>query len=663
MSSPIQDKPSSTQHKAAADSKTLAGKRRKTLIKNVLCLAGAFVLMCLVAVSRDKMLFGKQVDDLFHSEKGQVATAANSRETAASTATNSSEETAASTNQTAQASTGATAQASTGATAQANTGAAAQKAAEEPTADKAEPEKAEAKKAEAKKAEQQKPTAEKAAETAEKWEFTVSSEGAGVEPEGFNGPVPVEVTFVDGKVAKVTPLANDETPRFFALLTDAGFFSRWDGMTAAQAAETQIDAISGATYSSEAAIANVRYAAREAERSILSDSKSHVTTAPEPQKAAAKVQPSSQKADTQSASRKTDAQGAAKKADGQTGATSKADARTGAMTQTEGGQADQAAALPEGGTVYSTEGKAVGTDGYNGPVPVEILLKDGKILDIRPLPNKETPGFFNRVIQSGMLDKWKGLTPQEALGVKVDAVTGATYSSKALIANVRYCLTEIVRASGDKAAAAAAPTDRPDGDQLALKIASMAVILCGCFGPLLIRKKKQLYRKVQLLLNVAVLGFLTGTFLSYSLIVRTLGHGLEWGAGLVALLMLFAAFLMPLFGHKNHYCLWICPLGSAQELLGSLNHKRHIHIGPKTAHGLKIFRVTLWGTLMALMWAGVWFEWMDYEPFAAFRFWQASAAVIALGAAILILSVFTPRPYCRFLCPTGTLFRQAEGEL
>ena len=41
----------------------------------------------------------------------------------------------------------------------------------------------------------------------------------------------------------------------------------------------------------------------------------------------------------------------------------------------------------------------------------------------------------------GMLERWDGMTVDEALSAKVDVVAGATYSSNAVAENVRLGLT------------------------------------------------------------------------------------------------------------------------------------------------------------------------------------------------------------------------------
>lgn len=74
--------------------------------------------------------------------------------------------------------------------------------------------------------------------------------------------------------------------------------------------------------------------------------------------------------------------------------------------------------------------------GYNGPTPLKIYIKDDKIQKIEALPNEETPGFFARV-QENLLNKWNGMTVKQAATAEVDGVSGATYSSNAVKANVK----------------------------------------------------------------------------------------------------------------------------------------------------------------------------------------------------------------------------------
>ena len=81
--------------------------------------------------------------------------------------------------------------------------------------------------------------------------------------------------------------------------------------------------------------------------------------------------------------------------------------------------------------------------GFNGPTPIELCVYDGVITEIKALPNQETPRFFQRVLDSGLLTALIGKTPAEAREIPLDAVSGATYSSTAVIKNIHLALDAV----------------------------------------------------------------------------------------------------------------------------------------------------------------------------------------------------------------------------
>lgn len=74
--------------------------------------------------------------------------------------------------------------------------------------------------------------------------------------------------------------------------------------------------------------------------------------------------------------------------------------------------------------------------GYNGETPLEIYIKDNIIQKITPLAHEETPKYFARV-QKILLPKYIGMNIKKAEKAKVDAVTGATMTSKAVKENIK----------------------------------------------------------------------------------------------------------------------------------------------------------------------------------------------------------------------------------
>lgn len=86
-------------------------------------------------------------------------------------------------------------------------------------------------------------------------------------------------------------------------------------------------------------------------------------------------------------------------------------------------------------TIVSTRGVVKGVKGFAGDTPVKIYIVKGRITKIEPQPNQETPSIFARA--EALLKKFIGKSVGEAQSMKVDAVSGATYSSKALIKTVK----------------------------------------------------------------------------------------------------------------------------------------------------------------------------------------------------------------------------------
>lgn len=83
--------------------------------------------------------------------------------------------------------------------------------------------------------------------------------------------------------------------------------------------------------------------------------------------------------------------------------------------------------------------------GYNGPTPVNITITNGRITSISALDNKETPSYFNKAKEK-VFKQFIGKTVDEALNLKADVASGATYSSEALIKNIKMGLQQ---AKGD----------------------------------------------------------------------------------------------------------------------------------------------------------------------------------------------------------------------
>ena len=79
--------------------------------------------------------------------------------------------------------------------------------------------------------------------------------------------------------------------------------------------------------------------------------------------------------------------------------------------------------------------------GHHATTPVEIKVFKGKITEVTALESDETPSYYEKTV--AVLKAFIGLTVKEAAAAEVDAVSGATMSSKALIDNVKEGLKYI----------------------------------------------------------------------------------------------------------------------------------------------------------------------------------------------------------------------------
>lgn len=91
--------------------------------------------------------------------------------------------------------------------------------------------------------------------------------------------------------------------------------------------------------------------------------------------------------------------------------------------------------------VYVINTTEIGRDieGYQATTPLKVYIKKDKVEKIEFLKSQETPKYYVKV-KKALLNKWDGKKVKDAKTQNVDAVTGATYSSEAVIENVRLAL-------------------------------------------------------------------------------------------------------------------------------------------------------------------------------------------------------------------------------
>lgn len=101
--------------------------------------------------------------------------------------------------------------------------------------------------------------------------------------------------------------------------------------------------------------------------------------------------------------------------------------------------ADETMTKENGSFVINTTELGKDVEGYQGTTPLKVYIKSGKVGKIEFLKSTETPKYYVKV-KKALQDKWNGKKVKEAKTMQVDVVTGATFSSEAVIENVRRAL-------------------------------------------------------------------------------------------------------------------------------------------------------------------------------------------------------------------------------
>lgn len=301
------------------------------------------------------------------------------------------------------------------------------------------------------------------------------------------------------------------------------------------------------------------------------------------------------------------------------------------------------------GRVVSSARIAPEVAGFAGPVPVYVYIDSTEVVqNIIVADNAETPDFQRRA--AVVLDAWKGKRLEQTPEVKVDAVSGATYTSNALIRNVEATLALCRQTSHNAVIVPAIGW--------AKTLCVLGILALGVAAAFVQRRKRWM-RPVLLLLNVVVVGFWCGQFLSLSLLRGWLSAGFEPLTILPTLAMLLVAVLMPFFGKPAHYCQWVCPLGALQELLYMFPWGK-IEVPAHVFRVLNHIRLGVFAVLLMGLWLGFGAFLLDYEPFMLFSLESLSLPVLILAFVIVMAGLFVPRPWCKTLCPLGEALHLAS---
>jgi hypothetical protein len=282
--------------------------------------------------------------------------------------------------------------------------------------------------------------------------------------------------------------------------------------------------------------------------------------------------------------------------------------------------------------------------GYGGIVPLLIGVDDSlKITKIILLPNNETFDYVRAVYEDKFLGRWRGVSLEDVVDYGVDAVAGATHTSKAVIAGVRHTAAAVVKSDASMITETSLWSTVKNIMFLGLMLLSLLIAF---------KKGMAKYRTIYMFLVLIIMGLILNTALSARLLHGWLQDGFSWRANWQSTTLFILALAISFLGKRKFYCNYLCPMGALQELTNRFTpfKKRTL---PTRFKGLSIREVYLTLIAGALL-LGFTPELSYLEPFMFFSFRIIGIGLIIFGLAVILFSLFFNKPWCA-VCPTGCL--------
>jgi NosR/NirI family nitrous oxide reductase transcriptional regulator len=310
----------------------------------------------------------------------------------------------------------------------------------------------------------------------------------------------------------------------------------------------------------------------------------------------------------------------------------------------------------EGGTIgYATTGTA---SGYSGPLTLAVgTSPEGRIRSLAILEYRDTPDLMRGATEllGSFLDR--GPSDGFEVGRDVDAVTGATFSSRGLALAARDTVVTVAERGAARSAAGREPVrlGAPEGVLVLL-------LAAGAFGrhrPSLSLRARRLLRAGTLLVSLATIGFLWNRPWTISFPTRLLsGDWPSWTTHLYWYVLLAGTLLAFDRSGKNPYCPWVCPFGAAQDVIGFAGGARRRRV-PSALLFTWVKRALLWlAVLLGLLHRSPGAT--SYEVFGAFFRLSGTGFQYAILGLVLVTAVYVSRPFCSWVCPVDATERAAR---
>lgn len=292
------------------------------------------------------------------------------------------------------------------------------------------------------------------------------------------------------------------------------------------------------------------------------------------------------------------------------------------------------------------------SNGFGGPLKVAVSVDPtGTVVDAIVVEHRETPSWFNKVMKSPLIGSMAGKSYQDPfeIGNDVDGITGATYTTRAVIQSVKAAAREV----------ALNELHLPEPDEKPARIQTgfpeyvlVLLLLIGAFGiKYASGKARRRIRWLMMLSSMAVIGFMANHPLTLVDMNKFLmGYWPDVHYQLYWYLLVFGVLLIFLTTNKNIYCHHICPFGTMQECLAVFGKAEGFHSKQFHAFFKWLRRSVVWvAVCVALIFRNPGIS--SYEVYSTLFSLSGTNRQVLFLTIVLVFSLFVKRPWCRYLCP------------
>ncbi|MBU0897060.1 MAG: FMN-binding protein, partial [Candidatus Omnitrophica bacterium] len=307
------------------------------------------------------------------------------------------------------------------------------------------------------------------------------------------------------------------------------------------------------------------------------------------------------------------------------------------------------------GKTFTLESRnfAPGIRGFSGGINLAIKISpQGKIEEIKVIEHKESPFYVGGIDKFLAQFKGRFLKEKFSLGNNVEATSGATITSTAIIDIVNEAALKVEGKLKEKRALAPAKKAEQriniGHSSVCLIFFTILAILIYMFFPHYL-----VLRRIYLFLVVIFLGFIFNLTFSFFHLANFLTFNLSIFKSPQMLIYSIPLVLGLLFG--QFWCGWLCPFGALGEILGNTPLSRRVSPQiDKKARYFKYFFLAMFIIIVCIRRDANLFRQEPLSVFFLKPFEIFKDKILTI--VILFFSLFFLRFWCRYFCICGAFF-------